>query len=260
MKNKLTLASAILAATTLAVSHANAGLNSNNIYDGEVFLCFHASGGTGSADDLEIPLGPYNDLLTSINISSDLSTVYGSSWFSNTNLRWSIIGADQNDSGNYGGPEAPNDTAAFDTLFLSSPTTAMQPLTGAEQDTPAGAIENNYALITSANATNTTNGAYTLNGGTGPTAAYSNNPLTDIEADFSSFGTQTADFGSSGHDSTVLYELEPSDSGDPSFTLGTYTLAGTGEFSVAAVPEPSTWASVALGALALVGLRRRPLA
>ena len=254
MKTKLTLASALVAVASLAASHAYAGLNPSSLNDGDLLLCFHAAG-TGS--DLEIDLGTYTSPVSLINVNADLTAVFGSSWYSNTNLTWSVIGADENGGGNYIANEATNDPAAFDTLFLSSPTAVLAAQVQQLQHVPANDIEANYALITSNNATVTANGAYTANGGSGPGYAYSNTPLSDIESYFNAFVPQSGDIGSAGSDSVTMYELQPSDSGNPSSTLGTYTLSGNGNFSTTAVPEPSTWASVALGALALVGFRRR---
>jgi hypothetical protein len=250
MKNKLTLASAIIAVSMVAASQANAGLS--NVKDGDLLLCFHAA---GTSSDLEIDLGSYLSPVSSVNINSDLTTVFGSSWYNNSALQWSVIGADQN-----GGAIVPapgGDTATYDTLFLGS-TVALQPDLGGNQDGTANEIEANYGLIESGNATNTTHGVYTANSSnSGPSDAYSSNTLQDIQTEFSSFTLASGDIGSSGHDTVTMMELQPSDSGDPSYNLGTYTLSGNGNFSTTAVPEPSTWASIALGALALVGFRRR---
>jgi hypothetical protein len=255
MKIKHTLAAALLAAGTLAASHAYA--QGINITDGDLLLCFHAS---DVSNDLVIDLGSYLSPVSSINVNADLIAAgFGSSWYSDSHLQWAVIGKDQNGLGNAGVPAPGGDTAQPDTLFLSSNGVALNALTSSSQDPVANQIDDLYNLTWSGG-----NGAgTTTSDGVGDylafgsfTESWSQNPLTSIDAHFGSFAPSPGNVGASGHGTVTMYELTPTNEGSSS-TLGNFTLNGNGNFTTTAVPEPSTWASIALGALALVGFRRR---
>jgi len=250
MKSKLTLAAAIgAAALALPVSHAGATVTAAT---DDLLLAFQATGGTGSTINLEVDLGNFASPLTSINLNADLTADYGANWATRTDLFWAVIG---------GNNTAINGLPA-DTLFVSSPDSAGQ---GTSAGLAAGAASSQLTVA------NDLNSGYALFNSTNATAGNTNNSVTVDNSTTGSYGaTRTAlsnEFGTDAafeqgvnqaSESSDFWELKPGTPATRSSTdINFGTLSSNGVFTVGAVPEPSTWASVVLGAATLIGLRRR---
>src|SRR4051812_27356617 len=69
--------------------------------DGDVFLCFRATAGTGASTDYLVDIGPATQFTTATgrihvdlggDILADLTTTYGTNWNSRPDVRWSVVG------------------------------------------------------------------------------------------------------------------------------------------------------------------------
>jgi hypothetical protein len=216
----------------------------------------NSSGDTGGGFTYEVDLGSLASLGSgaSFNLSTDLASIYGGSgadaWFSATRpdaLFWTVFGANTT-------------TNEFWTT-----------------DTPSG------AGITERIGTNNTNPSALMGVAYGdlgqdpfissgdPTAADLSN-----SSDPQDFANEyTNDWGYVGWGSggpltdadsfapVNFYDVVPhSGTTTPASEVGTFTLASNGEltYSSTAVPEPSTWASIIVGAVGLLAFRRRRMA
>ena len=250
MKLKLACGAAIFSAMALCASQASAQITSTGPNaDEDLFLCFYASGNPGSTVNLEVDLGNFASPATSTNIDQDLINTFGSSWATRTDLTWAVIGANEQNI---------NTDQASNELWIGSTGSALRNSTLTSQGTIADDIENMYSSVT-AGTQGVNNNAFTLtNTESGSYGTPTQGTMFDIGQLFGQSNTnETADVGS-GSDSLSLYQLAPS--GESGYTagstdIGTFTLSSSGVVSYAAVPEPSTWASIALGAFALVGFR-----
>jgi hypothetical protein len=272
MKMKQTVAMAIGAAA-LALTASHAGATLVTAQDSDLLLCFEATGSPGSTINLEIDLGNYASPLTSLNIETDLVNTYGSTWYDRSNLVWGVVGT------------AAGSTPS-DELFVGSADSAghgtASPFPGASSSGQAPAstdITNGYSLFNGGDATpgSTTSGGVTRSvtvdnttaGSFGDIAIVNGAPLANLYDASGVPFTQTADLGStSGSDVMDLYSMLPEITGAHGVVttpavitdFNYVTLNGNGTVTVGAVPEPSTWASIILGAATLIGLRRRRVA
>jgi hypothetical protein len=262
MKNKFTVAAA-LGAAALALSPSHAGAQQVTASVNELLLCFQATGGTGSTINLELDLGNFASPISAINIDADLDATYGSNWASRTDLFWGVIGT------NY---QTTPPTAY--TVFVDSPDTAgagtdnsLVAGSGSAQQPPAIDTNNGYGLFNSANATagdttrtetvdNTTGGSFGEDFGAYNSLVAGSEPGGTILEGMPDDGSFTG-----GLALADIWELNP---GTPvtkhATDIGFVSLGDTGEVTLngaSAVPEPSAWASIVLGAATLIGLRRR---
>ncbi|MDD5260538.1 MAG: PEP-CTERM sorting domain-containing protein [Methylacidiphilales bacterium] len=251
--------------------------------DGDLLLGFRATGGSSVTTDYVIDLGVFTQFTAGgvyvtgspVNISiggitngsgvaADLSAQYGSDWYTNTTtgLLWGVAGTQKSIG---------NGTSTANTLFVS----AAEPSNGTQstpwnrastlsQGGPAGKMTTGtgqggvYATgSATANdtagtfqSTSTTNSwAYQMPGGGGTTATsaystYSGTGGAGLEAVVSNTSANVLD----------LYRLNTGSG--PGSLLGTLTLGSNGTVAFDAVPEPSTYAMLVGGVLALVVLRR----
>jgi hypothetical protein len=228
---------------------------------GDIILDFTQTSGTAN---LEVDLGPVTQFVSggsdatgspvslTLLSTTDLSNAYGSSWNSlSDNVFWSLIGTSKTDH-SLGG-------IGINTLFGSAAGNLTVPLSDSgSQATESGNIINLMGALGSATATaNSTESALlssgnslSYNGESGINT--SQNDFFGITEFASDFQNQT-----NGTSTSALYEIAP---GSTSSTdLGNFALSSSGLTftSASAVPEPSTWATLVLGAAALFGLRRR---
>ncbi len=70
-------------------------------------------------------------------------------------------------------------------------------------------------------------------------------------------GTWTYNTTRRGANLLYLMQNDPANSGSPAQNLGSFSLSSGGVLTFNTVPEPSTWAMIGSGALALLAIRRR---
>lgn len=252
-----------------------AGLSSAAMAVGnsDLILGFTASGGTGSTQSIEIDLGSVGSYVTVTgsgtnyslgNLNAALTSVYGSSWSTRSDLTFGIIGA--------AGPSAGPNGQPASTVWASSATSS-----GAATAAPAWKTWTEVAL---SDANSKSSGIYnTFASGAaldfssqtsalpGVTLTGYNNNATNtwLTGYATTFGL--TNLGSSNHavfyatpangNRLDLYELQPSAARVNAVDLGYFTLVSDGSLSFTAIPEPSTYAAfLGLAALGCV-MRRR---
>ena len=259
--NKLITAAAVALASVAFVQTASA-----QFVNGDLLLNFRVNDGAGqgAGQDLEVDLGQASafDFTTSHAVTvlnaSDLSSIFGTSgtpWQSRTDLVFSIVGA-----------------AGTTTEFLSNPNNSSFTVTTGLQGNE-GTIASLYAETSGTNTSGTSynvsasdHQSYTdvLTNASGThigSNAYSN----DFNFIPGTIGASEQTVSSTGS-SLDLYEITTTGTGKSAKAtatdLGTFTVEGNGtlEFtSATAAPEPSTYALMGLGALALFFVRRRAM-
>jgi hypothetical protein len=265
MKNT-SLIKGLLAVSVASLIGTSAHATTVSTSPGDVVLAFAINPVSGSSSDtgfsinLEVDLGSITNFLSGGTYATgspyslsnflpvaDIATEYGSSWNSLTYLDW--CAAATNGNSTFGGT-IPTHKTVFATLLPSDPA----PIGSSSQTTPSSDIATMVSGLG--------NGTYTaLSGsdaavGTGDESSF-NSEANGDEPPFFDMNSLTADFQSDtvGTTSLALYEITPSSTGTE---LGTLTLSSSGlTFDSAPIPEPSTWATVLVGAATLIGLRRR---
>ncbi|MEI6860994.1 MAG: PEP-CTERM sorting domain-containing protein [Verrucomicrobiota bacterium] len=268
MKTKYLLALLALAGSAISTQATTVSVGLNDLV-----LGFRATGGTGATTNLEINLGNVSNFygvsgqvtLTGLNVA-DLSSTFGASWNTRSDLLWGVIGT----TGNAAGTTAGGNAIAASTLWASKSESTLTlqstPWTQANvsaQQGPANTISTLYN-----GATASLNGA-TATGNSATAALLSNsvNGSWSRQEGTVAFGFFTrsqfennTNFGSSSIVASDLYQVQPT--GGPAVYVGTFALNNNGTLvfgnSPNAVPEPSSYAAI-FGAVVLgfVALRRR---
>jgi hypothetical protein len=242
----------------------------------DIILGFKATGGTGSATNLEIDLGSVSLLeavsgtVTLTNLLSDgansINSVYGSSWASRSDVLWGTVGAVET------GQTGPDGEVSH-TLFASSQANSSL-LDGNATGTPwnrdgstasssttskIASLYNNYGVSTQGGVTignsftvsNGTSGSWSAQEGTTNTA-FGNGftPVTQFENSADITGSYVA---------SDLYSLSPSSvAGTPGTFIGTLAIFSNGNVTFSTIPEPSVYAAIlGVASLGFVAIRRR---
>jgi hypothetical protein len=239
---------------------------------GDLVLGFQITdnAGTGATTDLEVDLGAYSNFTTlegsgsvlNLNVggvvdsglgglsATDLSSTYGAGWNSRTDLTWSVFGTRGNPSKE---------------SFLSSPSGATL---NDETSTPLGNLSGKMGTVV----TNLNGQAQTANSATASTALQTstvgsytfqitgNNAFTSDWNNGGSVGGTQQGVSSAGATSLELFDLTNHSSSTPGIEVGTFTLGSNGSLTftaTSAVPEPSTYALMGVGAFMLMLVMRR---
>ena len=271
----------LLAAAALALLAPSGHAQVNTYNEGDLLLGFEEP---GVAYDYVVDLGSIanfitlsqtpgtTDITTAYSlggIAADLSATFGSGWATNSatqgdNVQWGIIGAsDKNVSATFGAYTLPADTL-FETRAEFTPgsgSTAPTESSSSLQKTVDGKILNSL-------------GAAFNNTSTTANSSVATVEPTSVSNNWSSFGPQSTvgswannieqptsgAFIGATNSQLDLYELLPTNSGGSGqgTELGSFTLDSSGDlsFTSAAVPEPSTYAAIGLGAAFLLFFRR----
>jgi len=287
MKKRNILPAGLLAAAALATLAGRAQAQTVTANTGDLFLGFNEPGVTS---DYVVDLGPASYFLTLAatpgttdittsdfsgaglgNIATDLSSVFGSSWYANSssvgsNVQWGIAGTTTSKLSSSQVFGLPNDTLFFTAAELTPGSGSTGPAAkGTNAQNTIWTNINNFELnYTGENDTANSSHA-TVQASTQQDIWNVYNPQTNafganINIEQPTSGTYIGPTNSQ----LDLYELQPTDNGGgsaPNGTeLGSFTLTSSGQLdftSAAAVPEPSTYATVGLGAAFLLLFRRR---
>ena len=290
MKKTKLLAAGLVAAAAAAVLAPSARAQ-NSYQTGDLFIGFEEP---GVSSDYVIDLGPANyfiglaatpgttDITTADpnhgggvglgNIASDLSTVFGTSWATNSlttgsNVQWGIIGATSNSLGGTtgaGGTFGLPKNTLFETSAELTPGTQSSPLPTNTSGLQGGVntaiigFENNFS-----GSPQTGNSNYaeiqTVDAVNDPDSWTGNTPGSEAFGNHYSIEQPTSGNYIGPTNSVLdLYELKPQNGGT-GVDLGSFSLTSGGDLdftSAAAVPEPSTYATIGIGAAFLVLFRR----
>lgn len=270
---KLTALGAIFTALSLT-----AGIAQNvttNPY-GDLSLDFRATGGTGAGTNLEVDLGQFSQFLDAtpgqiINLSginglsvTDLQQTYGdgttnnSAWDTRTDLLWSVAGSSYNHILSDSSGSIPRYS-----FFI----TATAPFSNAPQNT-ASAQNINTQINSLSSYAQTASSTVSGKVPVGDPGSYSTELGNAGPYGTTQFGQIERNANTSGGPATIdlYYSIADPSGNSMARDLGTFELFSNGNFefvaAAAAVPEPSTWAMMAVGALMLAGcvIRRKSAA
>jgi hypothetical protein len=244
---------------------------------GDLILGFRAFSGTGATTDYEVNLGSGSLFLSGGgqasalhtislgNLGADLTSIFGASWNTRSDVFWGIAGATQNSVSN-GIPKQ--------TLFASKAETTLGQSSVAwvaagagTQAVPSGLINGglgsgvqgyNKGDTISGNtiSSNVTGGLIQATSGGNSYASYmSSNGSGVVTSAFGYFsGGIEGNFGAGTAGSVLdLFELTTANSGNAGTLVGGFQLDNSGvlsfsnnvgDFAVGAVPEPSTYAAL----------------
>jgi hypothetical protein len=251
---KYKILTAALAAAVLGGASALAQFNYHN---GDMLVAF----GNGGTTDVIVDLGAISNFQTPYNtFSKDLSSVLNSTFGSvTTSLYWAVLGV--NDT-TLGGNSSVTQTDPY-TVWASKKrinpavpgnapyvagSSAAQQLGVSDIQTIANLTNPSTPGVTDAGAgielVNTSLGGFSSL----MTGSYNGNLQGDWSWNTLNKGAGTSD----------LFQSNPGDPySDHANYLGSVSLDSTGVFTVTTVPEPSTYAMLGSGVLALLALRRR---
>ena len=240
----------------------------------DLILGFRAGGGTGSSNNLQIDLGSASSIVTAANLAggtvtlgnlltgatfgntgaNTIDSIYGSTWNTRSDLLWAVVGATTSGTDVLGYVK---NTLWGSSIANGSASAPWVPNTSTSQAAGQSKIGVLYANMSGTSMNKLTSATGSWNKQELP----SSGPLGF--GWFQPYATQlenTANITGSSVTSD-LYMISPTDTGTGLATLlGTFSILGNGavEFTVAAIPEPSTYGMI-LGAAALgfVMIRRR---
>lgn len=263
MKFRTSLTTSILAlAAILLASSAHA-----DYVDGDVFLGFRATSGTGNQQSILIDVGNFSRFTTAtttpftlnLNILNDLDTVFGSSpsWNSLSTVKWGAIGYDPTTSALY-------NTKAEVTLGVHPSGNARR---SANQQDLTGAKLANMKLLFNTDLHN----GQAANGGTSTFAVIENSTDTNASTNYWGSSANTPTYGVNGWNiegnfgggtgaaaaHLDFYSIPPGSTGTGTY-VGTFSIDNGGNVTFVGinVPEPTSAVLFGLGVLGLLARRR----
>jgi len=241
---------------------------------------FEATSGTGQTTNIEVDLGSASNFTSAasgqiVNLGSDLSTAYGSTWNTRTDLAFGIVGSNGSSgplfaTSSYDQGNPPPAWTQKSGGFYGTPNSKITTLYGSSSITGSFGNSTDVTILSDIGTQTsalggTLQGISTVAGDTGSWSATktSNSPFGMSWASTSGvvFTTLT-DMNASSNPGTGEAELYKIAAGSGNaMDLGTFTLGSDGILTftgLTAIPEPSTYAMI-LGVFALgfVMLRRR---
>jgi len=273
MKKKTLIRAGLLAVVvTLMTPSAKAATIAAHFDD--VIMGFHATGGQGQNDNLEVDLGSVSQFHnaapgTSFAIPglavADLVSIYGANWNTRSDLLWGAVAtAGRSAAGPDGEPKITLWASNAETTlgvqstpwnrgstFAQGPASAIiEPMFNTGNPPNAGQLDG---------ATSTANSNFAADINATLAGSWSKQDLAQAGTSFKYFNPSvdgSLNIGPSGQARLDFYELQPGTG--PGAYLGYFSLNGDGTSSFTAVPEPSTVWSLGLGlGLVMMGVRRR---
>jgi len=253
----------ILAKTTLlalaGVAIASQSANALTYTPGDILLGFRTS-----TKDYVIDLGNYSQFTlattnyTAANVNADLTTLLGSGWATNTGLSWGAIGYD-----NYGGSNGLIFASKGETVVGTAETgwsqvtksnttgeaSKITTFIGAEY---TGQTSNTFNLTGIIQTPDSTSTPYWTEAVTGAYTGWGNISFGTFNPSIEANAT-----GGTAVTSTQLDLFKMGVGSGAGAYQGNFTLATNGDVVFNAVPEPSTYAMLGVGAIAFLGMMRR---
>jgi len=244
---KKTLLTAIAIAGFAVTTSAQAQTNPISYSAGNIFLGFRASGGTGAANSFVFNLGNFANLTIVgnggspqqvVDLGSELTTVFGSDWYTRSQVKWGIFGMESS--------KLPVYSSTSDDRANAPVTKSLGQVAGAWSAYTGLGANYNQAI---ANGTSTGSSTGVL--GDGVVTGTGNNTWFKNINDAADFGIYNATL-----EAGVATDLDFYSTTATSATkLTQYNINSSGVVSV--VPEPSTYFLFGLGALLMIVLYRR---
>ena len=283
MKKTTKLALLSVVASSFVTMSAHAGLDTT-FNANDVLFGFRTTTGNGSTTQIVFNLGSaqtYRDTTMNItgiaNIGSILGSTYDSNWYDRTDLWAGFISATNgnpsDNSGDSGVGSGVGQTDPNSTIYVSTRRTSTGTV-GVKQSTTPGniiALDPQYAGLSinslgSTFNTNQSGGQATLVNSTAN--GWATNVTASSSVDFDTFNIEAVftsgnrgTFGAAGTVEQMWDFYRAPQFGEPTGVgqfQGTFTINSSGDISFIAVPEPSTYALLGLGAIAaFVAYRRR---
>ncbi len=253
---------AFAAASLIGVSlHAQQTIPTND--NGDLMLDFSASGGPGNTYQYEVDLGQFSQFLpggadaTGAPVSlgsyvstTDLSGTYGANWDTDGDLQWGVVGTLTNNHTGTSLGTLPR-YSLFGTVNDETPVGQASSVMG----TYEGAITPMYGDLHS-NYESTPNSDFAaflpISSGSDSDSFSS---LAGSSVPYFGYFDQSLYTTAQGTSTSELWYI-PATNGAQGTELGVFSLSNSG-LTFQSVPEPSTWATIVLGAATLIGLRRR---
>ena len=241
--------------------------------DGDLFLGFRATGGTGATQTYLINIGQasnYRDALPNVTlnltlgaIATDLSAIYGASWFTRSDILWGVVGV-QATTGN---GDIGNTQYASKVTFVPGLASPWARRSNSNQGTTTSTVQTMVLGYINDPEGSTANSTLGVIQNTSDVNNWSNfNPGGSVTASFGAY-TPSIEGGSAtgiGDAPLDLFRIVRTgvDDGSGSTTgggtyEGTFDIQANGQVTYNVVPEPSAAAMLGLGAAALGFIRRR---
>ncbi|MEP6669133.1 MAG: PEP-CTERM sorting domain-containing protein [Chthoniobacter sp.] len=266
----------LLGVSILALVGSIAGAGSANaavtVSNGDLYLGFRATGGTGSSFDYLIDIGQasiYKNATSSFvlnsasginigNIGIDLANTFGANWATRSDLFWGVVGTVNPLIGT--DPLNTEYASKGENTFGTPETAWNSRANSAQNQTNTAIVTLRTTLSNDTAAPNSTRAAIQSTGEAGSWFSAVHAADGGGVSFNSSYDSSLEGSFAGGPNGTALdlFRLPVSASGAAGTYLGNFTTDSTGNitFNVASVPEPSTLTALAGGA-ALLGLVRR---
>ena len=257
-KNKMKKHKILTAALAAAVLGGSTAMAQLNYTTGDLILAF---GKAGNATDTLVNLGSLANYQTyPASYAFDLSSVLSTYGGSLTGVKWSLFAVNDLNNGGQSGVVQGD----ANTVWASS-TTSTRVVPG--QDNTDAFLVSTFNQINTLLASVQTDGSFTgiTIAGTTGAATVSSAVADGYSAQMINYsgspgmfdGTWSYNIMKNGAGTEYLLQNDANNTGNNALLEASFTLSSGGLLSVTTVPEPTTWAMVGSGMLALLAIRRR---
>jgi|GEM_PF-3615753 len=250
-KHILKLALLALAGLAFTTPNAKAALT---YVPGDLYLNFRQVGNTTADFSLNIGNASFfrdatlPQTLTFTNLDSLLQTTFGLNWRTDSNVLWGVVGTNQNVL----------NTDPIRTLYVGKPAVSSDPFDSIPPPNGPNAVSANNIVSMLSYYTGNQNSESIVLGGVVGSPGNANSWTTRVANSLSNAPLGILETEVTNAIGLDLFRTPTTASGQPVTFEGRFNL-GAGDtitFSPTVVPEPSTYALLAIGGVALFGLRR----